>query len=76
MRDGHRGRERAVSERRLVGSRLDVDDDVAAGQRVLELRLHPVCDRVALTDRRARRHGDHDVGERAPGGLAEAKPGE
>ena len=30
-RDGHRGCERAVPERNLVGSRLDVDDDVAAG---------------------------------------------
>ena len=30
-RDGHRGCERAVSQRDLVGSRLDVDDDVAAG---------------------------------------------
>ena len=56
--------------------RLDVDDDVAAGQRVLELRLDPVGDRVALTDGRAGRDGDHDVGERAPRRLAQAQPGE
>ena len=76
LRDVHRGRKRAVPERRLVGAWLDVDDDIAAGERVFELCLDQIRDRVALTDGRSGRNGDHDVGERATGGLAEAKPGE
>ena len=76
LRDVHRRRKRAVSERRRVGAWLDVDDDVAAGERVFQLRLDEVRDRVALTDGCAGRNGDHDIGEGATRGLAEAKPGE
>ena len=54
--------------------RLDVHDDVAAGQRLLHGRLDPVGDGVPLTDRRARRDADHDIGERPPRRLTEPQP--
>ena len=66
---------RTSSSYDAAGRRLR-DVSGQSGEDLFELRLHPVCNRVALTDHCARRHGDHDVSERASGGLAEAKPRE
>ncbi len=59
----------ALADRCFVLLRLDVDDDVAAGQHVVQRLLHPVGSRVALADGRARRHRDHDVRELAAARL-------
>ena len=64
-----RRRERALAQRRLVLLRLDVDDDVAVGQRAVDRVLDRVGRRVALADRGAGRHADHDVCELLPGRL-------
>ena len=54
---------RPLVQRDLVGGRLDVDDDVALGQRALNRRLDGVRRRVALPDGGLRRDADHDVRE-------------
>ena len=72
-RDRHRGLAHALAQRRLGPGRLDVDDDVASGQRGVDGRLDAVRDGVALADRSAGRDADHDIGERAPGRLPQAQ---
>ena len=69
-RDPLRRGERPLAQGRLVLLRLDVDDDVAVGQRPVHRVLDRVGRGVALADRRARRDGDHDVRELLPRGLA------
>ena len=73
-RDGQRGGVRALAQRRLVCRGSTWTTTSLPGQRPLELGLDPVRGRVALTDRGARRDGDHDVGELPPAGLAHAQP--
>ena len=64
----------ALAQRRLVRVRLDVDDDVAAGQHPLELGLDPVGDGMTLADGCPRRHGDDHVRERPPACLPQPQP--
>ena len=60
------GGEGPFTERALVALRLDVDDDVALRQRLVDGGLDGVRRRVTLPDGGARRNADHDVGELAP----------
>ena len=69
-RDPLRRGQRPLAQGGLVLLRLDVDDDVAVGQRPVHRVLDRVRRGVALADRRARRDGDHDVRELLPRGLA------
>ncbi len=73
-RDAERSRERPLAQggRRAV-LRLDVDDHVAARQRILDRRLDRIGDRVCLCDRGARREPDHHVGKVAPACLPQAQ---
>jgi len=71
VRDGHRRGTDALAQLRLVGGRLDVDDDVALRQGTLHGVLDAVGGRVPLTDGGAGRDSDHDVGKRPARGLAE-----
>ena len=74
--DAERRRERALAQRRVRRlPRLDVDDDVRAGQHALDRLLDRVRDRVPLRDRGAGRHADDDVGEVAARRLAAAAGG-
>ena len=74
LRDGERGREHSLADLRLAASRLDVHDDVDAGQRVAQRLLDAVRCSVPLADRRAGRDADDDVGEVRSTGLAHAQP--
>ena len=56
---------------RPAPARLDVDDDVAAGQRPLDRLLDQVGRPVALDHGLPGGHADDDVGEVAPGRLAQ-----
>ena len=74
-RDALRRRERALAKGRLVLLRLDVDDDVAVGQRPVHRLLDRVGRRVALADRRARaarRSRRPRTAVRRPGAFAAA----
>ncbi len=64
---------RTVADGGLVLLRLDVDDDVAAGQRVVQSVLDAVGRGVTLADGRAGRNRDDDVGELPRTGLAHAQ---
>ena len=64
-RDGQRRGVDTLAERGFV-FRLDVDDDVAVGQRGVQRRFDGVGGRVALADGCARRNADDDVGEMSP----------
>ena len=70
-RDRHGRLPHALPQRRLHARRLDVHDDVAARERSVDSRLDAVRHGVALADGGPRRDTDHDVGERASGGLAQ-----
>ena len=68
-RDRDRGGGRAFADAGVV-ERLDVDDDVAAGQRLLDRGLDRVCGGVPLADGGRRGDADHDVCELPAAGLA------
>ena len=53
----------ALAKRRLSSLRLDVDDDVDSGKRLVQRTLDPVGRRMPLPDGRARRDADDDVRE-------------
>ena len=72
-RDSERGGVCTVADGGLVLLRLDVDDDVTAGQRVVQCVLDAVGRGVTLADRCARGNRDHDVGELPRAGLAHAE---
>ena len=61
LRHALRGGERPFPQRSLVFLRLDVDDDVAFGQRPMHGRLDRVGGCMTLTDRGAGRDPDDDV---------------
>ena len=69
-----RGGVRALAHVGLALERLDVDDDVRLGQRVLHRLLDRVGRRVALADGGVRRDADDDVGEVAARRLAHPQP--
>ena len=74
---GHaeRRRRRLLAQRaEEIALRLDVHDDVAAGQLPLDRLLDRARDRVAVRDPGVGGHADHDVGEVVPAGLADAQP--
>ena len=72
-RDRHGGLAHPLAQGRLHPRGLDVDDDVAPRERFVDGCLDTVGDGMALADGGSGRDADHDVGERAPGGLAEAE---
>ncbi len=72
--DRHRRFAHALAQGDLGTGGLDVDDDVASGERPLDCGLDAVCDGVPLADRGARRDSDHDVGERPTGSLPQSQP--
>ena len=73
-RHAERGRERALAHGRRALERLDVDDDVGLGQRMLHRVLDRVRRRVALADGGVRLDADDDVGEVAARRLTHAQP--
>ena len=73
-RDRHRRLAHPLAQCRLDTGGLDVDDDVAAGERSVHGLLDAVGDGMALTHGGARGDADHDVGERAAGRLAQPEP--
>ena len=72
-RHRQRRRVRALADARVL-ERLDVDDDVTAGQRALDRALDRVGDGVPLADGRDRGDADHHVGELASARLAHPQP--
>ena len=69
-RDTLRRSEDAFAQHGLAALGLDVDDDVAQRERLVDRRLDRVGGGVALRDRGSRRHADHDVRELPPRRLA------
>ena len=74
LRHAERGGVRALPDRGLVLLRLDVDDDVAPGKRIVHRGFHAVGGLVSLADGGARGDGDHDVRELARARLTHAQP--
>ena len=75
-RHRERRRVRALAHVACLLERLDVDDDVCLGQRVLHGLLDGVRRRVALADDGVRLDADDDVGEVAPRRLPHAQAAE
>ena len=71
-----RDRQDPVAQVETAAARLHVHDHVAARQRPLDGRLDHVRGLVTLDHRLAGWDGHDDVGEVAPGGLAQAQPAE
>ena len=57
-----------------LGAGLDVDDDVAAGERLLQRVLDRIGRRVALADPGRGRDADHDIRELPAAGLPHPQP--
>ncbi len=76
LRLAERDRQHTVAQVEAAPARLDVDHDVAAGQRVLDGALDEVGREVALDHGLPGRHADDDIGEVAAGGLAQAQAAE
>ena len=70
---GDRCRVRALTDAGVL-ERLDVDDDVAARECMLDGGLDCVGGCVSLADAGHRRHADDDVRELAPARVAHAQP--
>jgi hypothetical protein len=71
-RDAEGGGLHALAYSRQLLAGLDVDDDVALGDRALDRGLDRVGFSMALSDGGARLNSDHDVGEMPPCGLPQA----
>ena len=66
-------REHAVAQVQAAAAWLDVHDDVAPGQRLLDGLLDAIGGAMALDHRLSGRDRDDDVGEVAAGRLAQAQ---
>ena len=75
-RHGERRRVHALAQGGLALGGLDVDDDVALGQRAMQSFFDRVRRGVPLTDGRVRRDADDDVREMAPACLAHPQSAE
>src|SRR5450759_28314 len=76
QRLGQRDSQNAVAEIQPAATWLNMNDDIAAGQRVLNGGLNEAGGLVTLDDRLSRRHGDDNISEVAPGRLTQAQPPE
>ena len=66
MPDGERCRKHALADHAVASSRLDVNDHVDSGKRVVQRLLDAIGSGMALADRSSRRDADDDVGEVLP----------
>jgi hypothetical protein len=71
-RHGDRGGMRALADPRVL-ERLDVDDHVAAGKRLLDRRLDGIGRRVPLAHAGSRGDADDDVRKLSPARMAHAQ---
>ena len=76
LRNGERGGEDALADRAGALARLDVNDDVDPRECVVQRLLDTIGGGVTLTDRRARRDADDDVGEVLSPRAAQPEPAE